>query len=304
MLRRSGAAGRGLYRAGCRPGPMGVTDCHVHINPIWEMRPDAVRLLGRTDPTTQQMVRDPRAFLDYLDRSGVERAVLVNYVAPEVIGYSEAANTFASEYAKADPARLLATGGIRPDHPDPEREVVHLVKDLGLRALKLHPPHQLFRPNAYTDGTLPGLRTIYATAEREHLPVIFHTGTSVFPRARNKFSDPMLIEDVALDFPDLTIVLAHGGRPLWMEAAFFLARRFPNVWLEVSGIPPNRLLDYFPRLSVLAAKALFGTDWPGPGVHDIRENLAAFRALTLPADDVRRILEENPLRVFPRASPS
>jgi uncharacterized protein len=286
------------------PAAMGVTDCHVHINPVWEMRPDAVRLLGRTDASTERMVRDPRAFLDYLDRCGVERAVLVNYVAPEVIGYTEAANTFASEYARADPDRLLATGGLRPDHPEPEREVVRLVRTLGLRALKLHPPHQLFRPNAYTDGTLPGLRTLYATAERERVPVIFHTGTSVFPRARNKFADPMLIEDVAIDFPELTIVLAHGGRPLWMPTAFFLARRFANVWIDLSGIPPGRLLDYFPRLSEIAAKALFGTDWPGPGVPDLKANLDAFRALPLSPEHRHLILEENPVRVFPRRSPS
>jgi uncharacterized protein len=136
------------------------------------------------------------------------------------------------------------------------------------------------------------------------LPVIFHTGTSVFPRARNKFADPLFLEEVALDFPDLTIVLAHGGRPIWMETATFLARRFPNVWLEVSGIPPARLLDYFPRLATFADHVLFGTDWPGPGVTDIRANLDAFRALPIPADAQRRILEENPLRVFPRAPSS
>lgn len=283
---------------------MGVTDCHVHINPIWEMRPDALRLLGHVDPAKERFVRDPRAFLEYLDASGVERAVLVNYVAPEVIGYTEAANTFASDYARADPDRLLATGGIRPDHPEPEAEIRRLVHDLGLRALKLHPAHQLFRPNAYIDGDLPGLRTIYATCERERLPLIVHTGTSVFPRARNRFADPMFLEDVALDHPDLTIVLAHGGRPIWTEAAVFLARRFPNVWLEVSSIPPSRLLEYFPGLPRILDKVLFGTDWPGPGVKDIGANLAAFRALPLPTDGIERVLEENPLRVFPRRAPS
>ncbi len=283
---------------------MGVTDCHVHINPTWEMRPDALRLLTHLDPATAEMVHHPERFLEYLDRSGVERAVLVNYVAPDVIGYTEAANTFASEYASADPRRLLATGGIRPDHPDPAAEVHRLARDLHLRAVKLHPPHQLFRPNAYTDGVLPGLRDLYAACARERLPVIVHTGTSVFPRARNRFADPLLVEDVALDFPDLTLVLAHGGRPLWMEAAMFLARRFPNVWLEVSGVPPARLLDYFPQLERLSEKVLFGTDWPGPGVKDIGANLAAFRALPLPDDVQHRILEENPLSVFPRAPPS
>ncbi len=283
---------------------MGITDCHVHINPLWEMRPDAARLLAHADPSNVRYLRDPRAFLAYLDACGVERAVLVNYVAPEVIGYTERSNEFVSEYVRADPERLIAVGGIRPDHPDPEREIGRLASELGIRALKLHPPHQLFRPNAYADGSLPSLRAIYAACERHRLPVIVHTGTSVFPRARNKFADPLYVEDVALDFPDLTIVLAHGGRPIWMETATFLARRFPNVWLEVSGIPPARLLSYFPRLAQLADKVLFGTDWPGPGVRDIRANVDAFRALPIPADAQHRILEENPERVFPRAKSS
>lgn len=283
---------------------MGVTDCHVHISPLWEMRPDAVRLLSKLDPVAERFFSQPKEFLGYLDRSGVERALLVNYVAPEVIGYTEASNTFVSEYVRADPDRLVAVGGIRPDHPDPEREVVHLIEDLGIRALKLHPPHQLFRPNAYVDGGLPNLRVLYDACSRHRLPIILHTGTSVFPRARNRFADPLFVEDIAVDFPDLTIVLAHGGRPIWMETAVFLARRFPNVWLEVSGLPPVRLLEYFPQLPRLADKVLFGTDWPGPGVRDIGANLEAFRGLPLSPDAQRRILEENPLKVFPRRAPS
>ena len=56
--------------------------------------------------------------------------------------------------------------------------------------------------------------------------------------------------------------MAHGGRPLWMNTAFFLIRRHPNVFLDISGIPPKTLLKYFPRLEEIASKTLFGTDWP------------------------------------------
>jgi uncharacterized protein len=283
---------------------MGVTDCHVHINPIWEMRPDAAKLLGYPASAPVQFLKDPGAFLEYLDAAGVDRAALINYVAPEVIGYTEKANDFVSEYAQANPHRLLAVGGIRPDHPDPEREIGRLAEQLHLRAIKLHPPHQGFAPNAYVDGAFPRLRAIYAACVRYDLPVIVHTGTSVFPRARNRFADPMLLDDVAVDFPDLTIVLAHGGRPIWMESAVFLTRRFPNVWLEVSGIPPARLLEYFPTLSKLADKVLFGTDWPGPGVKDIGANVTAFRSLGLGEAVLERILVENPLKVFPRRGPT
>ena len=101
--------------------------------------------------------------------------------------------------------------------------------------------------------------------------MMFHTGTSISHGARNKYGDPIYIDDVAVDFPRLKILMAHGGRPLWMDTAFFLLRRHPNVYLDISGIPPKTLLKYFPRLDEIAAKTLFGTDWPGPGVRISRK---------------------------------
>ena len=281
---------------------MGVTDCHVHINPVWEMRPDARAIVGKVGPgiEVETFLRDPAAFLAYLDRCGVERAVLVNYIARETVGYTEKTNDFVAEYCRADPERLIAVGSVLPTHPDPAAEMGRLVHELGIRALKLHPPHQLFSPNGYVDGSAPGLRALYGACEDLRVPVIVHTGTSVFPGARNRFGVPLLVEDVAIDFPRLVLVLAHGGRPLWMEEAMFLARRFPNVYLEVSSVPPARLLEYFPQLPRLAEKVLFGSDWPGPGVKDIGANLAAFRALPLPPATIDRILTLNPERVFAR----
>jgi uncharacterized protein len=281
---------------------VGVTDCHVHINPVWEMRPEARAIFGAADrhASVEEFDRNPGKFLEYLDQSGVERAVLVNYVSPEIIGYTTKANEFVAEYVRADPTRLIAVGGLLPSHPDPGPEVERLVRDLHLRGIKIHPPHQLAAPNAYVDGTLPRLRDLYGTCERLGVPVIIHTGTSVFPGARNRFAEPMLVEDVAIDFPRLTIVLAHGGRPIWTAQAAFLVRRFANVYLDLSSMPPRRVPEYFPELARISDKVLFGSDWPGPGVKDIGENLRAFRELDLPKDVKERILTENPERVFPR----
>ena len=128
---------------------MGITDCHVHINPIDEMHPEARALLTGITSDTVHKLSEPKGFLAALDQAGIERAVLINYVAPVVIGYTERANEFVSEYVKADPDRLIAAGGIRPDHMDPEAEVDRLVDRLGIRAVKLHPPHQLCAPNDY-----------------------------------------------------------------------------------------------------------------------------------------------------------
>ena len=109
----------------------------------------------------------------------------------------------------------------------------------------------------------------------------------------------MYVDDVAVDFPRLKILLAHGGRPLWMQTAFFLIRRHRNVFLDISGIPPKMLLKYFPRLEEIASKTLFGTDWPGPGVPDIKKNLDDFRALPLNNDVRDQILRKTALGIWP-----
>ncbi len=84
-----------------------------------------------------------------------------------------------------------------------------------------------------------------------------------------------------------------------MEQAFFLVRRFPNVYMDVSSIPPKAILRYFPRLAEIADKVLYGSDWPAPGVRSMGENLRDFRALGLPEPIQRKILEENPAKLFP-----
>jgi predicted TIM-barrel fold metal-dependent hydrolase len=101
-----------------------------------------------------------------------------------------------------------------------------------------------------------------------------------------------------VDFPKLTILLAHGGRPLWMDAAFFLVRRHPNVYLELSGIPPSKLLEYFPRLNDIADKTVWGTDWPSPGVMSMRRNVDDFAALPLDEGLKRRILYDTAAALF------
>jgi len=93
----------------------------------------------------------------------------------------------------------------------------------------------------------------------------------------------------------------NGGRPLWMDSAFFLLRRHKNVYLDISGIPPKTLLKYFPRLEEIAGKTLFGTDWPGPGVPDIKQNLEDFRSLKLPASIQEQILSKTALDIWPKS---
>jgi predicted TIM-barrel fold metal-dependent hydrolase len=278
-----------------------ITDCHIHIQPLEMFKPEALRLMQAKRPEFPQIeefCRSPRAFLHHMDKAGIDRAVLINYVAPEVIGFTAGVNQFVAEYVKEDSRRLIPCGSLHPRHSaNIMADVEHLVR-LGIRLIKIHPPHQLLYPNDYLRG-VKELEIIYRAAEANGIPVMFHTGTSIFPGARNKYGDPIFVDDVAVDFPRLKILLAHGGRPLWMQTAFFLVRRHPNVFLDISGIPPRLLLKYFPRLEEIASRTLFGTDWPGPGVPDIKRNVDDFKALPLKPEVQDQILGKTALNIWP-----
>jgi len=265
------------------------------------LKPQALALLRQKRPNFDQIAefcRSPRAFLKHMDASGIDRAVLINYVAPEVIGFTAGVNQFVADYVKQDPKRLIPCGSIHPRHTTNVLADVEQLLRLGIRMIKIHPPHQLLFPNDYLNG-VKELEIIYRAAEANGIPVMFHTGTSIFPGARNKFGDPIYLDDVAIDFPKLKILMAHGGRPLWMQTAFFLLRRHPNVFLDISGIPPKTLLQYFPRVEEIAHKTLFGTDWPGPGVPEIKQNLDDFRALPLSGPAREQILSRTALSIWP-----
>jgi uncharacterized protein len=278
-----------------------ITDCHVHIQPMELFKPEALALMKKTRKDFDQVAeycRSPKAFLGYLDRIGVDRAVLINYVAPEVIGFTPAVNEFVARYVKESPKRLIPCGSVHPRHTTNVLADMEQIVRLGIKLIKIHPPHQLLFPNDYVNG-VKELEIIYRAAEANGIPIMVHTGTSIFPGARNKYGDPMYVDDVAVDFPKLRILLAHGGRPLWMDTAFFLVRRHRNVYLDISGIPPKALLKYFPRLEQIAHKTLFGTDWPGPGVPEIEKNLAEFRALALNDSAKEQILSRTALEIWP-----
>jgi predicted TIM-barrel fold metal-dependent hydrolase len=149
-------------------------------------------------------------------------------------------------------------------------QVERFVKDLGCRGLKLLPSYAHFFPN--DAKMLPA----YEAARDLGIPVMFHTGTSLFPGTRVRYADPLLLDDIADEFPDLSIIMSHGGRPFWYKEAEWMLGRHNNVHIDISGIPPHQLLTSFPKMDKFPDRFLFGSDWP---------NLPSV------ADQVRKILE-------------
>jgi uncharacterized protein len=144
------------------------------------------------------------------------------------------------------------------------REARRLVRDFGIRGFKFHPSMQGFYPN---DRSAYGL---YEAIAEAGVPALFHTGQTGVGAGlpggmgiRLKYSNPMFLDDVAADFPDMPIVLAHPSFP-WQEEALAVATHKPNVYIDLSGWSPR----YFPPILVqyantlLKHKMLFGSDWP------------------------------------------
>jgi hypothetical protein len=279
-----------------------IFDAHIHVGPYDQMKERARRVMmgGRNDLELLENIRGSAdELLEVMDAQGIARAALINSVAPEVIGITEVVNPWIARYVDGHRDRLVPVGGIHPRHSrDVAGDMRKLLDVYRLGAIKLHPPHMELAANAYRTDC-PSLADVYRLAGEAQRPVLIHTGTSIFPGARNVYADPLACDDVAVDFPETTIVLCHAGRPLWYDTAFFLLRRHSNVLLDISSIPPRRLLDVLPRLPEVADRVLWGTDWPSKGVRSMRGSVEEFLSLPLSDEVKRKVLFDNAAALFP-----
>src|SRR2546426_5260599 len=192
---------------------MAVTDSHIHVQPWWELKAEVLEVMtrGREDvDELQAIMKSPQRLLRRLDKDGIARAVLVNYPSPDLMGFTARVNEYVAEYCRAAPDRLVPMGGVHPRFAEDAAREVRRAAEQGVRALKIHPCHMAVEINAYLHG-LDSLRAIYAEAERLGLPLLIHTGTSIFPGARSRHGEPMGADDVAGGFPAPIPVPAHGG---------------------------------------------------------------------------------------------
>ena len=279
-----------------------VFDAHIHIQPLEELNPRALAAIrrGRNDLELVDRAQESAdELLRQMDEQGIERAALINYVAPEVMGLTDRVNPWVARYVEGHRDRLVPVGGVHPRHVASVREaMLRLLEVDRVGAVKIHPPHMELAANAYR-FECPALADVYRLAGEAGRPVLIHTGTSVFPGARNVYADPLACDDVAVDFPGTRLVLCHAGRPLWYETAFFLVRRHENVWIDLSGIPPLKIPEVLPRIAEIANRVLWGSDWPSMGVSSMRRNVDAFLSLPLAPEVQRKILFENAAELFP-----
>jgi uncharacterized protein len=275
-----------------------LVDAHVHTARLPTLRPawrrwaeefgDGESLTGLYDDTGTLV---PGRVDALFEAEGVDVALLLCEYSPRTTGEQPIEDLL--PLTKYNPRRFRPVANVNPHLHYPVDAELERQLALGAIALKLHPVHGGFSPAD------PALYPAYQVCASVGIPVVVHCGTSSFPGSMNKYADPAPLDDVLRDFPALTLVLAHGGRGWWYQAAAFLALSRENVWIELSGLPPHRLPGYYAQYELrrLARKFIFGTDWPG--VPGIARNARALAALGLDEETLAGVLGRNALEVYP-----
>jgi hypothetical protein len=272
---------------------MSVVDFHIHVLPFPRIHPWVRDWMQQfvEEPLEPYLDRicTPQGTLAMMDEAGVDYGVVLAEYSPITAGML-VTNEEVAEFCQGQ-ERLIPFANINPYlTPDPAGELRRCVERLGMRGVKILPPYHHFYP---TDKFLYPL---YAVAQEAGIPAFFHTGSSVFRSSKIKYGDPLFLEEVALDFPNLIIIMAHSGRGFWMDRAAYLARLHENVYLELAGLPPQNLLSYFPDLEELADKTIFGSDWPAQPF--MKQNVRAIRQLPISTGAKAKILGENAARLL------
>lgn len=272
--------------------PQRIIDFHMHLMNEQTFADGLKKLMDRAYPGNWSAYVSRYSTADQLigllDESNIDYAVFLAEYSPGVSHLYT--NEELSEMCRQSP-RFIPFANINPHFmPDLVKTFEYCVQNLGCRGIKLLPSYQNWYPLE------PRMYKLYDAAQEMQIPLSFHTGSSVFSGTRLRYSDPIFLDDIAVDFPRLTIVQAHSGRGFFYDRAFFLARLHENIYMEISGLPPKNLLKYFPDFEKNADKIIFGTDWPSTGA--LKQIIESISALPLAQETKEKIFWKNAARVL------
>lgn len=241
-----------------------IVDAHVHA---WDeelhlgrgFSSELRRITG--DPAFPLTVR-PEQLINDLDQAGIASAIVQGFNARRQQTYVPF--EWLRRFCDAVPGRLAVMATLDPTGGDIEGQMGDAVA-VGACGFKLLPSYGWFR---VTD---PALRPVYEMAAQQALPVMIHASAATVRDAKFEFAHPRPVEDVAMAYPDLILVLAHLCYP-WQEEAYCLARRFPNLYLDMSAFArrPSSLRNSL-RLAAeygVLDRIIYGSDFPFHGSSD------------------------------------
>lgn len=231
-----------------------IVDCHTHVGGAEhfseQLVAESIKAWGpEGDPS--------RTFEQHWEAvAEVDRAIVLAFAAPR-IGF-DVPNEYVAAYVAEHPEKLIGFASVDAREVKAP-EVLERAVESGLRGLKLAPTYQGFDPLS------PQAFAVYEVAEGLGLPLLIHMGTTFVRQAELRWALPLQIDQVALRFPGLRIVIAHLGHP-WIDDTLVVIRKHPNVFADISALHSRPWQLYNGLVSAVeygvADKLLFGTDYP------------------------------------------
>jgi hypothetical protein len=272
-----------------------LVDCHTHAyeypaHVSDEFLADHRRAWG--DSTTLLRAKPEDHFSAM---RSVDRVIVLGFQGKRVGHYVP--NDFVAAYARKHTEKVIGFASVDPNDPSAEKELRRCIRELGLKGLKLGPIYQHFDP------TSRKAMRIFRLADKLEIPVIIHQGTTFVRNAPLKYANPILLEDVALRFPNLKMVIAHLGHP-WEDETAVLVRKQPNIFTDISALHtrPFRLhskLMTFQEYGVIN-KIIFGSDYPSftpdetlQGIENVNKFAREHMLPTISESAIRAIIYEN-----------
>ena len=263
-----------------------LIDCHVHLNNYDETRDRSV------DETAAELFAA-------MDENGVDHAVVltsykVNDRRPHVDEVIRAVD--------GDP-RITIIEGLRWRDPDERTDLYNLeerIREGQVKGIKLYPGYDRYAIND------PSLESVFRIAAKHDVPVMIHCGDTYSKHAKVRQAHPLLVDDVAVDYPDVRFVICHLGNPWFQDAAEVLYKN-DNVYADISGLTlgdfhyeferyvVQRVRDMISYMGDPGKQLMYGTDWPLAGMRTYRR---FFDSLELADEAKEGIAWRNAARLF------
>ncbi|MBK9945108.1 MAG: amidohydrolase family protein [Kouleothrix sp.] len=293
-----------------------IVDVHTHPPQYKAAVPDD-EVVWNTVWRPDRAVRASTSWADYLEAQRPADRSIVFAVAwhpgmavPRVSGqetgdtswYQGNINDAVATFVRAHPARLIGFMALHPHDPTCLDEFERCRADLGMRGIKLGANYQNFDPLEAR------ALAIYERAQAYGLPILFHQGTSPVREAPIRLSYPLLMDEIAIRYPNLKIIMAHLGHP-WQVDTCVVIRKHPNVYADVSAnfYRPYSFWEQMIKASEwnVLDKLLFGTDFPVTtvqetidGLRNVNRVVEGTRLPRVPEQQIEAIIERDALALL------
>jgi predicted TIM-barrel fold metal-dependent hydrolase len=286
-----------------------IVDVHTHTPTHRDAVPEGQEewnALGRPD----KPIRVTTTWKEYdeeFTRAGVDVSIVFNIARWSPGMDPKVFNDTTAAFVGAAPKKRIGFMAVHPDDPNVVDEMERCTKRLGLKGIKLGPNYQNFDPLG------PSADRLYTEAERRGLPIVFHQGTSPVRDAPLRYTQPLLMDEVAIRHPELRIVMAHMGHP-WQADTIAVIRKHPNVFADVSALY-YRPWSYYGGMRLATEwkvlhKLVFGSDWPIihpgetlDGLRRVNDIVAGTALPRVPPEAVEEIIHRDSLSLLGLSAP-